>query len=237
MGNHVTVRFHIEGPKVSLDSFAWSDLKAFMEVLIPAIAAMDGGPTRNEVLPVKVEPGSVQPALRIPRHTLPGVYALRDGNHETWTPTQRAKAGRLWDHIERQGWRSVTCGIKRQKLVRVPKERPDWRLRERTSLLGRVTRAGGKDGGVGLDVAGFGHLHCRAGRETTKALAKRLYETVRVDGLALRDVRTSQLIGFEISSFRPVERTGAVSALLELHEALGDSMVAADPGAFLDEIG
>ena len=235
MSKHIEVKFHIEAEGLSLDTFGWADLKEFLDRLIPALASMERGPAVSDVVPIRVEEGSAQPVLRIPREALPGVYRFRQGPTRAWTLEQRAKAGKVYDYLEEKR-ATLTCGARTLKPVEVPTTRPDWRIRQATTLRGEVRRIGGKHGRVEIGFDEFGHVHCDAGRELAKKLAEHLYEWVAVSGDAEKDARTGALLGFRITSFELMAQTPFCDGLRALHNLLGDEMAEFDPEAFLAEI-
>lgn len=235
MSKHVEVKFHLQAEGLSLDTFGWSDLKEFLDRLLPALAAMEGGPTAANALPVRVEEGSAQPVLRVPQESLRAVYRFRAGPNRNWTLDQKIKAGRVYDYLEEKNAR-LECGARVLKDVQVPTGRPDWQIRQATTLTGDVRRTGGLKGRVEIGFDEFGHVHCDAGRGLAKELGKHLYERVAVTGVATKDAKTHALLTFKIQSYELLARAGFQAALGELHELLGDDMNEFDPEAFLAEI-
>lgn len=235
MADHVQVKFQLQAPGLTLDTFAWSDLREFIDRLLPALAAMDGGPTPTQVLPVRLEAGSVRPVLRVPASTRRAIYRFRDGPTRSWTRPQLNKAGRVYDFLNERGL-ELRCGTRSLKPVTVPRSDSPWRIRELTTLIGYVRRAGGKQGRVEIVFDEAGHTVCDAGRPLAKQLGNHLYERVAVTGAAEWNAATSTLASFTIESFSLVEPTDFQAGLKELRAILGADMADFDPEAFLQEI-
>lgn len=235
MSDTVEIKFRLEARGLTLETFGWTDLRDFLDLLAPALAAMEGGPTAQQLLPVRVEAGSAQPVVRVPRHSVGAVYRFRAGPTKTWTIEQRAKAGRVYDYLADREI-ALSCGARTLKPVEVPTDRANWRIREHVSLAGEVRRAGGDRGRVEIGFDEFGHTHCDAGRELAKKLGEHLYERVRATGLAERDARSGALVRFKVESFQVIDRLAFAEGLKELQDLLGDSMDEFDPQAFLREI-
>jgi len=232
MPDFIEIKFKIEGGNINLETFSWADLREFLDRLVPALGSMTHGPSAGEVLPVRVERGSAQPVLRMPRTAKAAVYRFRAGPTRTWTGEQRLKAGRVYDFLDRRG-ATLSCGARKLKPLFVPTGRPDWTIREHTTLIGTVRRAGGAKGNVEVIFEGERHVHCRAGKALAKELASKLYERVRISGVAERDALTRAMVGFEIESWVPSSRQGLAVGIGQLRELLGDDMTAFDPGEHL----
>lgn len=229
----VHVKFHIEG--LDFEQASWADLKEFMDRLLPALAAMDGGPELSEVLPVSVVAGSFVPVLRAPRDRLPGIYRFRKGPTRLWSPEQRRKAGRVYEYLDSRSLR-LSCGVRAMREVTTPTGRADWRLREWMTLEGEVRRTGGSKGRVEMGFPDHGHIHCVAGREIAKSLAPRLYERVVVSGFAERDVQTGAIMSFRIENYRPAAVSDFEAGLRDLHALLEDDVDRINPAEILREL-
>jgi hypothetical protein len=234
MADTIKVKFRLEG--ASYETASWAELRNFVDKLVEALAAMDGGPSPTDILPIAVKEGSLIPVMRLPRQEgLRATKQLCRGPTRRWSLEQRRRADPLYRFLEQHGY-GLTCGVRTMRPVQVPRDRPDWRIRQAMSLEGEVRRAGGARGGVDMVFNQHGHLHCKAGREISKALAARLYDRVSVSGVAETDPATGALLSFRIENFRPIEQPDFLAGLRAMHQLLADDVDDIDPAAILAEM-
>lgn len=235
MKDTVDIKFRIEAPGLTLSTFGWNDLRDFLDRLVPALASMENGPTAETVLPIRIESGSAQPVLRVPRTSVDAVNKFRAGPTRSWTNEQRAKAGKVYDFLGERGAK-LSCGVRTLKPVAVPSERPEWRVREATTVRGEVRRAGGQRGGVDVNLDEYGYVHCTASLALTKEIGARLYEAVELTGLMERDARTGSVVAFRVEAFRPAPESDRVRALRDLQSLLEPELGDFDPRSFLEHL-
>lgn len=233
--DHTEIKFRIEGPGVELDTFGWPAMREFMDRLVQALAAMDGGPSPKEIVPTRVLAGSAMPVLRVPSAAVPAVYRFRAGPNRTWTNEQRRKAAKVYQFLEDRN-ATLSCGARVLKPVEMGRGRPDWQVKQALTLEGEVRRVGGVRGGVDVVFQQDGFLHCSAPRDLTKRLAPFLYERVALTGTGTRDPRTNELLQFRIERFRVVSRGSLAAGLERLHQRQGEALSELDPAARLKEL-
>jgi len=202
------MKFRLEG--LDHEDVSWAHLSVFVDHLVQAIAAMDGGPQATEILPLAVDNSGPHLVIGLPKE--PGQKAVRQlhrGPTRRWTPQQRRRADPLYRFLETNQYR-LACGVRRFKTIPVPKDRLAWHVHESMSLHGEVRRAGGPGGGADMVFREHGPLHCDATREVSKRLGAHLYGIVTVWGHAETDPITGALLSFRIHGFRPHDRVTPV---------------------------
>jgi hypothetical protein len=96
------------------------------------------------------------------------------------------------------------------------------RIQGTTSLFGHCIRAGGKEPRASIRLHWRDKLlHIDVDKRMAQQLGKRLYEDIVIEGTAVWDSRTWDILEFTASSIGRYKKTDAVTAFKELAEAAG----------------
>lgn len=232
MERRTTIKVHLDVGEETVETLGWPRFKEFFDLFLEALAAMPGGPSPADVMPVAVRGGSITPVASVPSSALQSLQVLRKGPTKSWSARQRATVEPFYRWIRKTG-AHVEVGARKLQTVVVPDTSTRWEIHELASVTGVVHRAGGKDGNVEIYVDDEKRVVCECGREIAAAVGAYLYKRVRVEGEIARDTATFEILRFKVDSFEPVEEMTRLDALKALQDLLQD--VDIDPAEIIRE--
>lgn len=94
-----------------------------------------------------------------------------------------------------------------------------------TIVYGTIETVGGKTPGVVIRADGGAKFRVHTSAEQAKVLGNRLYQPVRVTGMAEYKVEDLSVTAFEAAEIEPFERVSFAAAMGELRGALAESWV------------
>lgn len=226
------VGLHLEFDGASPLSLPWPRYRELMDAWVKAICAMEGGPEPDEIVPLQMKAGSVEPSIISRVSRLDQIRRWARGPTKTWTAAEWAGSHDIWQAVEGLG-AVASLGVDGCKPIAVRRPPPDTPLRvhQFETLEGTLWAAGGKTvTTVRLELDGMHTRAFEAQPRLVYAMRQCLYHRVRVEGEAVRVGPNAELEALTIFAFEDLgrredwERRNTASAQREAIRELKDAL-------------
>lgn len=242
------VELRIRGPRLHPDTMKASDLAQVLVCLEKTIESVaDLRPSEDEmpaavISLTGVRDGSCYLSLTVSPVAWEAVAtvcrSVEDRIFARLPRLAQAKLAELSRVFAHRGWEGEFTGRSLPKAIisatnPIP-EPPPPRLRGSTTLVGQCIRVGGVQPGVQVRPSKGGKLvTVQAPRELVKELGDRVYETVALEGDAVWDPDTWELIEFRAARVLPYKPNDLLVAFHELAAATGGAWDGVDAGEYV----
>ncbi len=207
-----------------LGSTSWADLQSMADAFFSLLAAVPGGPSKQEVFPTALVNGST--GVRSVTNRTKGEAALaqvRHGDRTLWSPAARRAARELARVVRQTGFDGMSVGRERRDRQPVDLEVPAIVATTTGTVVGQLFKLGGKSGDrlyLQPDAKGQPEITAHVSRSLTEQLCSHLHKRMSVRLRMKRDIDTGKTLEAEVLAFELLPDIGDQTDLMKFRERL-----------------